>query len=296
MDIKEHLRQKLAQGETKKVIVELLSITKHDIDLYNDVIAISARHEKWLKEKHSNIESRQELEIENNKINISILAIINRLEVPKNKNRKLYIKYQHIFILILSITFSFIILIYLPTCYSKNKTTGITVFVVGKKGCTDFVLRKKGKVIMRVNRTGETKSESISDKGEAKFSGIEIGEKVTLEIDFSEPYRAMKNDSIYTISDKKSICLMVELQNLNVITGKVISDESPLPGVIVSINSSIVSTTDSLGNYTLVIPLKHQKKQQEVFFDKNGYISEKAIAYPQTKKPLNVVLDKKQIK
>jgi len=292
MKKKEQLRNYLAQGKTKKVIIELLVLSKNDIDLHNDVIAISARYEKYLKEKFANIVPRQDLEVENNGINGALLNIINIIQDDNDRITKFFRKYDYGFIIMGSFMLLFLIFKFSSITFFNNRTTDVTVFVVGQKGCTDFVLREKGKVIMRNNRTGETKSESISDKGEAKFSGLYDGEKVTLEIDFSEPYRSINKDTVYIISDNKSICLVVKLQNLDKISGKVIYNNLPLKGVNVSINSSIFDQTDSLGNYDLDIPLEFQKKQQEVFFYKKEFKLEKCIAYPQTQISLPTTLTK----
>jgi len=292
MSQKEQLRNYLAQGNAKKVISELLILTKGDADLRNDVIAISARHEKYLKEKFANIAHRQELEIENNNINVALLNIIDKIRDNNERAATLFSDYRYYVMTLFGVFILLLVLKLYSTIFYNKDTTGVTVFVVGQRGCTDFILREKGKVIMRINRTGETKSEDISDKGEAKFSGLAIGEKVTIEIDFSEPYRSINKDTIYTITGNGSICLMAQLENLDKIFGRVIYNEIPLKEVTVSINSIVFSQTDSLGDYTLNIPLEFQKKQQEVYFYKKGFILEKLVAYPQTKTQLDVSLTK----
>ena len=73
------LRAALASGKTKAVIGELLILTKHDADLHNQVVQLSARFAQYKKQKSGNLEDSTVLEIELNKINATALEIINEL-------------------------------------------------------------------------------------------------------------------------------------------------------------------------------------------------------------------------
>jgi len=179
---------------------------------------------------------------------------------------------------------------FLDTKKPIGEITAVTVFVHGQKGCVDLILRENGFVIMRVEDTGETKKEAITDKGEAKFSGLRTGEKVRLQIDFSEPYRAIKPDSTYTVTAEGSICLEARLENLHRIFGRVIADDQPLPGAIVFINSVLRDTTDELGNYEIQIPPGQQQQEQKVTAFKPGYTQQTLTALPQTKQDLSFKL------
>ena len=168
----------------------------------------------------------------------------------------------------------------------------VTVFVHGDKGCTDAVLKGQGHVAMRIAGSGETKKEAINDKGEAKFSGLRAGQKVYLEVDFSEPYRAVNPDSSYIISEEGGICFEVALQNLDKVFGQTIFNDQPLAGVIVSIGAGLRDTTDDLGHYDLHIPKAMQSKEPEVSFFKPGFKMLTKTAHPQTNAPLNVIMAK----
>ncbi|MBK9014712.1 MAG: hypothetical protein IPM82_11890 [Saprospiraceae bacterium] len=167
----------------------------------------------------------------------------------------------------------------------------LTVFVHGKGGPQDMVLRKQGYVLMDV-RGGERKKSSINDNGEAYFQNLRLGDTVRLSVDFSERYEATHPDSLYVIHEDGRIYLEVALQGLDRIYGTVIWKENPLPGVFVSIGSTLVDTTDNNGAYEIHIPEAQQRKEQEVKFVKSGFKMQLKKALPQTLEPLNVVMEK----
>lgn len=163
----------------------------------------------------------------------------------------------------------------------------LKIFVHGKEGPHDLILRGQGDVLM--DYKGSRLRAPIGKNGEAGFDNLRPGEKIRLSIDFSELYKPVFPDSNYIIPKKGSIYLPVLLQNLGRIEGRVISHDQPLPGVVVSSGASR-DTTDSLGYYELIIPAEQQKKDPEVVFYKEGYKMLSTKAYPQTREPLNVVL------
>lgn len=164
----------------------------------------------------------------------------------------------------------------------------VTVFVLDEK--EDLALRQKGHVLM--DYRGERKRKEIGENGEAFFSNLSIGEKVRLSIDFSEPYKPLRPDSLYTIDKTGKIYLHVTLQHLDRIFGKVLFKDQPLPDVTIAIGTALRDTTDALGYYDLTIPLAFQRKEQEVMFYKKGFKTLTKRAYPQTNDPLNVVMEK----
>lgn len=172
-----------------------------------------------------------------------------------------------------------------------NAQVPVTVFVHGPGGCEDLIL-DQGQVMMRVEKTGERKEEAIDGKGQAKFSGLRVGERVRLQIKFSEPYRAVRPDSVYTISENGSICLETRLEHLDKVFGKTIFNNRPLAGVVVSIGSALRDTTDDLGDYEIKIPPALQKKEQQVTFYKTGFQLLTKKAFPQTDEPLSVIMER----
>ncbi len=169
------------------------------------------------------------------------------------------------------------------------KFTSVTVFVHGKSGRQDMILRQQGFVLMDVGN--ERKRASINENGQAFFQNLQIGDTVQLNVDFSEPYKATQPNKKYVIEDEGSIYLETALQGLDKVFGTVLDGDNPLPGVLVSIGS-LRDTTDETGYYEIQIPENLQQKQQEVKFTKSGYKMTTKTAYPQTNAPLNIVLPK----
>lgn len=166
----------------------------------------------------------------------------------------------------------------------------VKVFVHGKGGPQELVLRQQGQVLM--DYRGTRMPGAIGLNGEAQFDNLKVGEKVRLSVDFSEPYKSTRQDSVYTIDKSGKIYLEVALQNLDKVFGRVLFKDEPLAEVVVAIGTALRDTTDALGYYDLHIPTPLQRKEQEVAFYKKGFRMLSKRAYPQTNAPLNVVMER----
>jgi hypothetical protein len=174
-------------------------------------------------------------------------------------------------------------------------TTNITVSVHGKQGNQDIILRGKGAVLMDV-MAKESKESSINDNGQAFFQNLLIGDSVHLNIDFSEPYKAIHPDSIYIIKANDNIYLPVRLEGIDKLKGRILYNDTPLPGVIVELEGKtgiLKDTTHETGDYSFTIPEPMQLKEYQVSFIKGGFKTTTATAYPQIGKPLDIVMEKK---
>jgi hypothetical protein len=167
--------------------------------------------------------------------------------------------------------------------------TSAAIFVHGKKGRQDMILRQNGFVIMDVGE--ERKRASINENGQAFFQNLRIGDSVRLNIDFSEPYKALHPDSVYIIQQNSKIYLPVALQGIERVWGRVLYRDDPLEGVTVQIDSLSTSTKGD-GNYNISVPEQMQRKEYQVWFIKKGYKSKSAPAFPQTGEPLNIIMEK----
>lgn len=165
----------------------------------------------------------------------------------------------------------------------------VTVFVHGKKGKQDMILRQQGYVIMDLS--SERKKASINENGEAYFQNLQIDDKVRLNIDFTEPYKSLYTDSIYTITEDGRIYLAVALFGIDKVQGIVLYDDQPLTDVTVMIDQ-LSTRTDSTGIFLISIPESLQKNKYTVWFFKSGFKAISKEAYPQTGIPLSVVMAK----
>lgn len=178
-------------------------------------------------------------------------------------------------------------------CDLKLKNTSITVFVHGKKGRQDMILRQKGVVMMDVG--AERKRASINENGQAFFQNLHIGDNVRLEIDFSESYKAIYPDSTYIISSDSAIYLPASLQGIDKVPGMVLFQDAPLANVIVKIQNAkgiLLDTTNQTGDFNFDIPEYMQTKEYEVWFMKDGFKSKSALATPQTGQSLTIIMEK----
>lgn len=304
MTPKQSLKEALAKGKTKQVLAELYKITTGNTDLHSQVIQLSARFAEYEKKQLGNLEDSSILGIALAKINQTALAIIDDLDASDTaqdasktptqlgfswtkwtglNDVKSWIAVTAGIVAILTFYFK-----YCEGESHEGQLKNVTVMVEDKNG--EFVMRQQGKIIMMVEG-GDVKQEDIDSKGAASFKNVKIGDKVRLKVDFSEPYRPLNPDSLYTIPEDGRINLSVGLQHLGKVFGRVLYRDKELPGVVVSVGS-LRDTTDDLGRYEILIPETDQRQQQEVFFKANGLKSMTKNAFPQTNQPLNVVMEK----
>lgn len=170
-----------------------------------------------------------------------------------------------------------------------RQSIGLTVFVHGKKGKMDMILRQKGYVILELG--GDRQRKPISENGDAHFENLHVGDKIRLDIDFTEPYHALNKDTSYVVDESGKIYLEARLEGIDRITGLVLFEDKPLSEVIVR-TVDLSDTTDNAGGFTIHIPESLQMKEYVVWFHKNGFKIKSAHAYPQTGDPLVIILEK----
>ena len=308
--MKQTLQNLLAEGKTKQVIAELMQLSTDDTDLKAEIVQLSARYAEYERKKRMDLEDPLVLGIELNKINSALLSGIGQLEKDNTPNAKVVANNVNAHSPKQSFSWTkwtglndlkswiaiFAGLAGILTFYfkivkgdEKGKLINVTVQVEDKMKAT--TLRKQGYVTMLV-KGGEPKKELIDDKDAASFKNVEVGDKVKLNVEFSEPYRPLKPDSLYTIPADGRITLAVGLQNLNRIFGTVLWRNEPLGNVLVVIGE-LRDTSDAVtGYYEIPIPEQAQRQKQEVKFLKTGYKMLIKNAFPQTNESLNVVMEK----
>jgi len=166
--------------------------------------------------------------------------------------------------------------------FKSDKCLGlarVTVFVHGKGGRADVVLRSQGRVLMDID--GERKSSAIDQDGQAHFINIPTGSHGFLDIEFSEPYHPVNPDSAYLIESDISIYLKVSLRGIDKIEGTVLYDSQPLPGVLVKMKS-LETYTATAGNFSLTVPDSLQKAKYDIQLIKEGFDVMLVAVFPQT--------------
>ncbi|MHA3788281.1 hypothetical protein ACX0HA_08745 [Flavobacterium hauense] len=215
------------------------------------------------------------------------------LFIKQNNEAKTSIKIRNITTTIVGgAVIPVLLIIYDPIGYfkeSKSPKVGTTVFVHGKNGKMDMVLKRMGYVIMELN--GDRIKKSIGDNGEARFDNLQVGDQIRLSIDFSEPFVPVNPDSIYTIDGNGKIYLQVALKGIDIVQGTVLHQDAPLEGVIVK-TGNITTTTNNTGSFQLKIPEAEQSDHYQVWFMKPGFRTIRTTAYPQTGVPIDIVMMK----
>lgn len=165
---------------------------------------------------------------------------------------------------------------------AADDTFSVTIFVHGKKGTDDRILKNQGQVMLGL-RTNEMPC-SINEKGEATFKEIPIGfkgQKVPIRIEHPQPYRLTHPDSQFLLEPNADIYVQVALEGTHRVFGKVMDfhTEQWLDSVRVSIEN-LAAYTDEFGWFELNIPEDRQRKFQRVSFYKKGYAIEEYDSIP----------------
>lgn len=297
--MKQTLQNLLAEGKTKQVIAEIMQLSTDDTDLKAEIVQLSARFSEYERKKRMDLEDPSVLGIELNKINSALLSVINQLDngtTPSvsshffTTNRLIWFGGGVVAVIGLLANLATVLDYLGVKSKDEGKIKNVSVSVENKERDLIPVLSKAAYIIMAVDG-GDVKKELIDDKGKASFQNVKVGDKVRLKVDFSEPYRPLNPDSLYTIPSDGRLTLTVGLQNLGQVFGRVLWRNQPLEGVLVAVGD-LRDTTNDLGRYSIQIPETEQRQEQEVIFKKIGYKPLIKKALPQTNEPLNIVMEK----
>lgn len=162
------------------------------------------------------------------------------------------------------------------------QTFTATVFVHGKAGRDERILRNEGQVLLSLG--GDERLSTINEKGEATFKEVPIafaGKKVSVRIDHSQPYRPTHPDSLYLLREGAVLYVEVALQHTQRLFGKVMDFETEqwIDSVRVSVEDTAVYT-DAYGWFELLLPEEKQRKFQRVSLYKPGYAIQEMDSIP----------------
>lgn len=296
------LRDWLSESRTHRVLAALAYLAKNndDVDLQNAVLLQSAQLSDWQKTKASGTLSQDELTALRNRIHANLMYSIDQLpdDDPLSMPDEIFEKadvqdaampkpVSDIKKWILLGGILAVILIFSLVKNQMSNTFTQTFLVKDKKG--GLILQNQGKIVL--NSSFGLDSAKIGDNGEASMNLTTnfIGTPVQLRISHPQPYQVMTLDSTYILERNKPIKLIVALQNLDKIFGRIVDEKTgnALDSVRVSIQN-IETFTDKSGWFELVIPTEKQAQFQNIRLEKKGYQPEKFDETPvHTQQELN---------
>ena len=295
------LRQLIASGDLEEALRQLLALTE-GTPRHTAAVQLAARFNTLKNNELKGIVSFENARLERNQITHDVLELLEGRSVTGMAGQRW--GWKRIAAVLVSVVVLGAALAEFSGYNMRDLFSGktpaadapfaLTVFVHGKSGRQDMVLRQQGEVVIDFPG-GERRSAPIRENGEAFFQSLPPsfqGEKVRLNVDFSEPYKSLFPDSLYVLLPGEQIYLPVALLGLDKIAGTVIWKNAPLPDVAVSIGAAVSDTTDASGSYELHIPEAAQKKEQEVRFFKPGFKMLLKSKFPQDGEPLNVAMEK----
>lgn len=294
----------ISSGDTGRALDTLLSMDLPPKDR-STVVQIKASFEKLRGDTLRGVLSFEQQTTEQNRINDRLLQFLNGEEenaatahAPSWKRK--WGKYAATVVAAIAVLaslaefsgYSFRDLFFSS---SADDTFTVTVFVHGKRGTDDRILKNQGKVMLGLR--GNEMPSSINEKGEATFKEIPMsfkGKRIPIRIDHPQPYRATHPDSLYLLEASAAIYVEVALEGTNRLFGSVKDFDTKqwLDSVRVSVEN-IATFTDQYGWFELYIPEDKQRKFQKVSFYKNGYRIEEHDSIPvHTQQPIDILLEK----
>lgn len=174
-----------------------------------------------------------------------------------------------------------------------NETFTLTVFVHGKDGLEDKILRNQGLVCVYLNSKPE--KAQIDEDGKATFTEISptfLNSKVRITLEHPQPYQSTHPDSLYELKKNEAIYVEAALIGMDKIFGEVLDYKTQdyLDSVRVSV-LNVETYTNNKGWFELHIPPDKQSKFQRVSFDKKGYERQVYDSVPvHTKQPMSLTM------
>jgi Effector-associated domain 11 len=183
------LRNLIAEGKTAKVLAELRRLTASDTDLNNEVNLMASRFSEYDRQKRLGLEDPSVLNIELNKINNTLLSIVDRLpQAIPTKKRMTLIAMGILLTLALALVanWSTVALIISPTMvYHPGKLVVIR----------GLVKDTEGNVLPQVKITVEEKSVPSDDNGYFELTVNKHNDGTNYRINISKTGFETKNET-----------------------------------------------------------------------------------------------------
>lgn len=278
--MKERIHQLIADNKTSQAIQELRQLTSklEDQDLHQEVLIAAARHEAYARDKRLGTSSAEEQSSALASIHHALLEIEARL--PGEARRAGFFNRRKWWEWVLAASVVVGILAGLAAIFDENTKTlfgktstaanTVTVLAHGPDGIDDKVLPSRGMVKLiygdaivskQINNEGEATFKQISDAFFAKDARV----KILFEDPEGEPYRALRNDSLYQLERGKYVALEVKLYGLDRLKGivKDFNTNEAIAGATVRVQGED-AISNKYGEFTLDLPPDKQEKFQTI--------------------------------
>ena len=250
------LRNLIADGKTKEAIAELRRLTASDVDLNNEVNILAARFTKYGTQYHLGLEDSTPLNIELNKINSALLAVIDRLDKMEQSNKKKkWYEFDNIksTIAILAgiagiLTFVFKYCLHVADGgYSKPFSVVVNTHGVG--GRQDIVQMKETKLVADFG--GRRELAKVGENGQNTFNEVPAtfrNKRIGIGLQGTEGYVLTHKDSTYLLNGEPIYLAVQSNCRFCIVEGYIQNQDSFIPNVVVSIDN-FADTTDSKGHF-----------------------------------------------
>lgn len=283
-NIKTSLKELVAKGRTDLALHKILTTSKSldDQYLHNQAAALSSRWNTNERTNNLGTLSEEEYKIEKDKINRSVLALIDEFPQTSELPKRL--------LLMVAVVVTFYLLYMF---IGRDDTMQLTVYVQNTVGKPITELQNKGKVI--VDFGNDRRTPLIGENGRTNLGEIPEkfrGETIPIVLE-AEGYEPVEPDKKYALDGKPVYFLVRRDNSLGNIQGIVQTRDGSefISGALVMVDHDTTILTDNLGRFRLILPEKMHKTEYLLTVKKVGFKDANEMFRPKTT-PADIRLEK----
>ncbi len=314
--MKQTLRNLMADGKTARALDKLRQLNLNDDDLNTQITLLSARFKKNESQKNNGVIDERDFNLELNRINIALLAVIDQLDVNQippsvsesstsddsvsnavvveaktSKQGFSWTKWTGLndvksWIAAVAGVLA-IMTFYFKYCghVSDNgdgKPFSVVIYTHGNGGKQDIIQLKDTKLVAdfggrrEVSKVGEN-NQNIFAEIPATFSNRKIG----IGLQGTEGYVLKYPDSLYLLNGEPIYLAVTLGDNARLIKGVVKTQNGDLLESVVVTTVGESSLTDAKGYFTLSIPANKQQPSYPLTLTRKGYRTANETYIPQ---------------
>ena len=303
--MKQTLIDLIADGKTKRALEKLRQLNLQDDDLTTQITLLSARFKKNDTQRHLGIMDERDFNIELNRINIAVLAVIDQWEVSDGVTR------SHAVANVPTKKWAFIgtglvaliaLLANLATVLdylgikpkdggSDSKPFSVVIYTHGKGGKQYILPLKETKMVADFG--GRREVSMVGENNQNIFAEIPatfFNKKIGIGLQGTEGYVLTHPDSTYQLNGEPIYVAVQSSCRFCNITGIIRNQKAFVANAIVS-TGRFSDTTDANGLFDITIPPENELSEYPVTVRLNNKIVWDKYITPNPKQPAEILIN-----
>ncbi len=298
-NMKQTLRNLIADGKTAKAIAELRRLTTSDPDLNTEINLIANRFATFERQLRLGLEDPSVLNIESNKINTALLDIIDRLSASEAVPSSHRLTTAHNIKFTIAILAGLVVIITFVFKYCLHISDGgdgkpfsVVVYTHGIGGRQDILQLKETKLVADFG--GRRDVATVGEHGQNTFNEVPAAfrnKRIGIGLQGTEGYALTYNDSTYLLNGEPIYLAVQSSCRFCKVAGIVRNQNTFIPNAIVN-TGQYVDTTDANGYFEINIPPNKEQSEYPVTVRVKGKIVWDKFITPNPKQPAEILIEK----